>query len=164
MRSQSPTIAGPTHRWSRLHSGHSVGGIGLRRRSLNQKIDLGYRKPGDVQFQMERGELAQSLAQKKGVPTRQFAEPVVCNRECFRLLGCQVLKTDRWPLEYPELPPRQQPAMPGDDLEIGINDDRDIEAELFDRTSDLPDLLFAVLSRIARIEFQSISRLVNNSR
>src|SRR5437868_10434649 len=54
--------------------------------------------------------------------------------------------------------------MPGDDLEIGINDDRDIEAELFYRTSDLPDLLFAVLSRIARIELQSINRLVNNSR
>jgi hypothetical protein len=36
--------------------------------------------------------------------------------------------------------------MPGDDLEIGINDDRDIEAELFDRTSDLPDVLFGCAS------------------
>src|SRR5437762_9878732 len=54
--------------------------------------------------------------------------------------------------------------MPGDDLEIAVDQDRRIKAELFDRTSDLPDLLFAVLSRIARIEFQSINRLVNNNR
>src|SRR5437588_9046517 len=54
--------------------------------------------------------------------------------------------------------------MPGDDPKIGVDEDRRIKAELFYRTSDLPDLLFAVLSRIARIEFQSINRLVNNSR
>ena len=54
--------------------------------------------------------------------------------------------------------------MTGDDLEIGVDEDRRIKAELFDRTSDLPDLPFAVLSRVARIEFQSINRLVNNSR
>src|SRR5437764_15081392 len=99
MRPQLPEIAGATHGWSRLHSGHSVGRIWLRRRSLTQQIDLGYRKPGDVQFQIERTEFTQSFAEKRGVPTRQFAEPVVCNRECFRLLGCQVLKTDRWHLQ-----------------------------------------------------------------
>src|SRR5947207_7670686 len=70
--SQLPEIARVADRGPHPRLRHSVGGIGWWRRSLDQQLDLGDRKPGKVQAEIEigRGEVAQSRAEKRGVPPR----------------------------------------------------------------------------------------------
>jgi hypothetical protein len=50
-----------------------------------------------------------------------------------------------------ELATGQEPPVTGDHLELGIDQDRHIEAECLDAAGDLPDLLVAVSAGIGRI-------------
>src|SRR5438046_753605 len=70
MRTQSPEITRLAYRLPRLRSGHLVIGIGLRRRALNQQIDLADLEPGDIEaeVEIELGELAQLFAEEPVVP------------------------------------------------------------------------------------------------
>jgi hypothetical protein len=53
----------------------------------------------------------------------------------------QMFEADGRDLAAAEEPASQQPAMPGDDPELGINEDRHVEAEGGDAVGDLADLL-----------------------
>src|SRR5580693_4767616 len=54
--------------------------------------------------------------------------------------------------------------MTADHPEIGIDEYRDVEAEGSDASSDLPDLLLAMLPRVTRVGFQQIDRPMYDSR
>src|SRR5260370_41016470 len=55
-----------------------------------------------------------------------------------------------------ELVARQEPAVPGDDLQPAVNEARDVEAESADAPCQLPDLLGAVRPGICGIGSQRV--------
>jgi len=61
-----------------------------------------------------------------------------------------------------ELAAGQQPAMPGDHLEFGIDQHRHVEAESLDALRYLPDLLLAVRPRVRRIGLQITDRAIDD--
>ena len=52
--------------------------------------------------------------------------------------------------------------MTRDDVEIGIDQHRHIEAESLDAVGDLPDLLLAVAARVGGVRFQLVYPVINN--
>jgi hypothetical protein len=52
--------------------------------------------------------------------------------------------------------------MAGDHLELGIDQDRHVEAECLDAAGDLPDLLARVAAGIGRIGFELADRAVDD--
>jgi hypothetical protein len=131
--------------------------------ALDPQIDLADLETGHIEAEVELklGELAQLLGEKAVVPVRDLGEPVVGDRKGLCLCRRQVLKADGWNFREAQLARRQQAAMPGDHLEIGIDQQRDVEAEGLDTSGDLPDLLFAVDPGVARIGLQQIDGMMN---
>ena len=63
---------------------------------------------------------------------------------------------DRWYLAPPELLGGQQPAMPGDDPQCRIDEDRHVEAKGADAAGQLADLLWAVRAGTCRVGSQHL--------
>ncbi len=61
-----------------------------------------------------------------------------------------------------ELLRRQDAAVPGDHLEVGVDQDRHVESEGLDAARDLAGLLRGVPPRVGGIEFQCRDRLIND--
>ena len=55
-----------------------------------------------------------------------------------------------------------QPPMPGDNLALAIDQDRDIEVEGPDAVGDLPDLLLAMAPRVRGVELELVDRPIND--
>jgi hypothetical protein len=68
-----------------------------------------------------------------------------------------MFKADCRRLGSPQLAAGKQPPMTGDNLEVGVDQNRDIESEGLDAAGDLPDLLAGVLTGVGRIEPQPLS-------
>jgi hypothetical protein len=75
-----------------------------------------------------------------------------------RCSGERWIETDGRNLEPAQAPAGGQPAVAGDDVQIGVDEDRDVEAEGLDARGDLTDLFGAVLARVAGIGLQAIQR------
>ena len=56
----------------------------------------------------------------------------------------------------------EQPAVAGDHLEFGVDQDRHVEAENPDAVGDLPDLLAGVPAGIPRIGLEEVDRAVDD--
>ena len=69
-----------------------------------------------------------------------------------------MIETDGRNLEPAQAPAGEQPAVAGDDVQIGVDEDRHVEAEGLDARGDLTDLFGAVLARVAGIGLQAIQR------
>src|SRR5438132_14131186 len=69
---------------------------------------------------------------------------------------------DRWYLAPPELLGGQQPAMPGDDPQCRIDEDRHVEAKGLDAARQLADLLGAVRAGICRMRPQHLDTPPDN--
>ena len=52
--------------------------------------------------------------------------------------------------------------MPCDHVAIAIDQDRDIEAKGLDAFGNLPDLLFAVASRVGRVGSEPVQRAIDD--
>ena len=82
------------------------------------------------------------------------AEPIVRDYECTSLRVAQVLKADRRHLRPAEFKTGEAPPMPGDDVQVRVDQDRHIESESPNATGDLADLPSAVYTGIFWIEFE----------
>ena len=61
-----------------------------------------------------------------------------------------------------EMATGEQPAVAGDDVEFGIDQDRHVEAERLDAVGDLLDLLALVSAGVARVGLELFDRSVND--
>jgi hypothetical protein len=107
-----------------------------------------------TKVETEQREVAELRGQQPIVPDGDFAEPVVGDHEGAGLGRAQVIELDRRHLGPAKLAAGEQPAMTGDHLKLGIDQDRRVEAEGRDTLRDLPDLLPAVAPRVGRVRFQ----------
>jgi hypothetical protein len=131
---------------------------------LNPKVDLTHVEADRLDFEVEidAGEILQLFCKQSVVPNSDLGEPVVGDHEGTPLLLVQMVKTDRRDFGPPQMSTAEQSAMAGTDIKIGIDQDRHIETEALDALCDLPNLLLAVSSRIARIRLDLINAQIRN--
>ena len=96
------------------------------------------------------------------VPFGIFGELVVGDPEGASLRWGQVIQAQGRHLGPAELLGGEQPAVTGDHVAVAIDQDRDIEVKNPDAVGDLPDLLFAVTSRVGRVWLDLIYPTVDN--
>jgi hypothetical protein len=63
----------------------------------------------------------------------------------------EMFEADRRHLGAAQIPAGEQPAVAGDDLKFGVDQDRHVEAEGHDAVGDLADLLALVPARVPGI-------------
>jgi hypothetical protein len=163
VRPQLPEVTRPAYCRPRFRRGYLVIGISLRSGALDPQIDLADLETGhlEAEVELELGELAQLLGEKPFVPGSDLGQPVVGDREGLCLRWRQVLKADCRNFREAQLARRQQTAMSGNHPEIGIDQDGHVEAKGLDTARDLPDLLLAMASGVARIGLQQIDGMMN---
>ena len=128
--------------------------ICLRRGVFDHQVDLADLEPGHVQeFEVEFGELAQVFAEEALVPGRVEGELVVGEPEGPELFWAQVPNRNRGDFGYAQQLCRFDPGMSANDVLLGIDRNRNDEAERIEASGDLAQLLFAVLSLVFRIGF-----------
>jgi hypothetical protein len=107
----------------------------------------------DIEVKSAERELLELLSEQPIVPSGNLREPIVGDHEGARLGRRQVIEAQCRHLGHSEQAACQQPTVPGDNLAVVIDQDRDIKAEGLDALGDLPDLLLAVTPRVSRIQF-----------
>ena len=150
MLAEDPDVAGPGA-WGRRHRrDHLVLGIG---RALQDHVDLAGGEAGqrEVEIDVDHRQLAELELQQIEVPAGAERDLVVGDPQRALLRLREVRQHDRRHLGHPRRLGRQQPAMPGDDPALGIDQDRVGEAERPDRGGDLLDLPLGMGARVARI-------------
>jgi hypothetical protein len=80
-------------------------------------------------------------------------------RACARR---EIIEANRGDFGPAELTASQEAAMPGEHVVVRVDQDRYVETKRRDAGGDLPDLLFAVVSRVARVGSQLRDPSVNN--
>ena len=65
-----------------------------------------------------------------------------------------MLEADGWHLLDAGLAASEHPAMSGEHLELGVDQDRDIKTKRFDALSNLLDLFLAVLAWVCRVRLK----------
>ena len=143
-------------------SGSSIGrivvGLGRVLERCDPQIDLGHLEAGDldVEIEAEQRKILELLGEQPVVPGGDFGQAVVGDHEGAGLRRGEVIEAQGRHLGQAELAAGQQPAVPGDDVAVAIDQDRDIEAEGLDAVGDLPDLLFAVTTGINGVRLKLI--------
>src|SRR5207302_10162702 len=130
----------------------------------NPQVDLGHLETGDldVEVETEQGEILELLRQQPVVPDRDLGEAVVGDPEGAGLRRCQVIEAQRRHLAPAQLPAGAEPTVPGDYVVVGIDQDRDIEAEDFDAVGYLTDLLLAVAPGVGGIRLKLVDPTIND--
>jgi hypothetical protein len=143
---------------------HHIGGIGVatgrHRQPFDAKIDFahGEARGFEVEIELDRGEIAQNLAQELIVPARGLGEAIVGDAEGACLFAGQVLEADDGDIAQAQPSCRMDAAVASEDLAVLIGQDRNVEPKRFDAARDLLDLPVAVQSRVARIHLQALDR------
>src|SRR5262249_15344329 len=106
----------------------------------------------------DRRELVQDLAEHPLIPTRQLGQAIVGDAEGARLLGRKMLGSDYRDLNPPQPSQGEDPAMPGQNLVVAVDQDRDEAAEDFDAVCNLAYLASAMLLWIPRVAFDLADR------
>ncbi len=164
MPAQLPQIARPTDRRSVDGYGKNIGGIRAttrrRREPFDPQIDFahGEARGFEIEIELDRGEIAQNLAQELIVPARGLRKPIVGNAEGARLLCGQVLKADNGNVAQAQPPCRMDTAVAGEDFALPIGQDRHIEPKSFDAAGDLLDLPVCMEPRIVGIKLELLDR------
>ena len=94
------------------------------------------------------------------VPAGVLGQFVVGNDVCPNLVIRQPVEPNRRHLRYAEQLRRLNSPVAGDYLIVGINQDRVCKAERPHAFGDLPDLVFGMCARVARVRFQVCKRFV----
>src|SRR6266536_2316966 len=94
------------------------------------------------------------------VPRGVLGQSVVSNEKRTRLLGCQMGKVDDRNLFQSNQPGGLDPAVPGDDLPLGVHQDGNVEPKAANAFSDLCDLLLAMQAGILGIRLELGKRTV----
>src|SRR5207244_3842658 len=76
--------------------------------------------------------------------------------------GAEMLQADGRHRPIAQLSAGEQPAMAGDDLQPGIDQDRYVEAEGGDAVGDLSDLFGLMPAGVARVGFELVNRPIDN--
>jgi hypothetical protein len=118
------------------------------------QIDLAHLEADDLDAEVEigKGEVPELLGKEPPIPLGILAEPVVGDHQGAALCVVQPLERDGWDLGPAELAAGEDPAMPGDDIALVVDQGRDGEAEGLDRARQLLDLLGAVPARVLGLE------------
>jgi hypothetical protein len=112
----------------------------------------------EVEIELDRGEIAQDLAQELIIPARDLGEPIIGDAEGTCLFPRQVLEADNRDLAQAQPPRRMDAAVAGEDIALLIGQDRNIEPKHFDAAGDLLDLPVAMAPRIAGIKLEPLDR------
>ena len=138
-------------------------GIG---RAFQDHVDLAGGEAGqrEVEVDVEHRQLAELELQEIEVPAGAERDLVVGDPQRPLLRLGEVRQRDRRHLGHAERLRRQQPAVPGDDRALGVDQDRIGEAELADRGGDLLDLPLRMGAGVARVGDQAADRPVDDRR
>jgi len=128
------------------------------------QINLAHLKAGDldVEIKVKQGEALELLGEQPVVPDGDLGQPVVGDHKGAGLRRGEMIETQGRHLGPAELSTGEEPAVTRDDVEIGIDQHRHIEAESLDAVGDLPDLLLAVAARVGGVRFQLVYPVINN--
>src|SRR5262249_4294860 len=128
------------------------------------QIDLAHLESGDLEAEIKTAErkVLQLLGQQPVVPGRDLGQPVIGDHEGADLRWRQIIKANNRKLGHPERRRRLDTTMPGDYVELGIDQHRHIETKGLDALDDLPDLRPAVTPWVRGVRFQSVDWLVCN--
>ena len=144
-----PEIAGRdtgSDRRSRVSSSRGSARSPWRRSSISPAS-----KPRADEVDAEFGKLACFERQHLGVPASTLGELVVGEDQRPLLRRAEMRQLDHRHLGEPELARGQEPAMPGDDAVLAIDEQRRGEAELADRAGDQRHLRLRVGAGIAGV-------------
>ena len=158
---EDPFITESADRRPRHDRGHDIGRVGrvLARRVFERgdpQIDLADLKAGyfDVKIEIAERQVAQLLSEQAVVPGCIFRQFVIGDHKGADLGWGQMLEAYGWHLVDAGLATSEHPAMSGENVELGVDQDRDIKTKRFDAFSNLLDLFLAVLARVCRIGFK----------
>jgi len=73
-----------------------------------------------------------------------------------------MIEPNRWDLGKAEVLGCEDSSMSRDHVQIGTDQNRDVEAEGLDAPGDLPDLLLAVDAAVARVWFELVDRNISD--
>ena len=162
MAVEEPQIADLADRRPGRNFGYGISRVGIRRGHLveggDPQIDLAHLETGDLEAEVEPEDrkLLELLRQQPIVPGGDLGQAVVGDREGTNLGPGQMIKAEGRHFGNAALTAGEQPAVPGDDVEIGIDQNRHNEAKTLYTFSNLPDLLLAVPAWVAWIGLQSL--------
>ena len=156
---QQPQIASAAHLRSRRRRQRVAGigrGLGRDLEILDAHIDLADRETGhlEVEIEFDFRQCLQLLRQKLVVPSCDFAQAVIGDRKSAHLRLVQVVDSYGGDLRPAELLRRQDAAVSGDHLEVGVDQHWHVESERRDAARDLAYLLRAVGPRVLRVGLQ----------
>jgi len=115
-----------------------------------------------LKSRIELGQLAQLLAEQAVVPAGDLSQAVIGDHEGAGLCRAEMFEVDGRHLLAAQEIAGEQPAVAGDHLEFGVDQDRDVEAENPDAVGDLPDLLAGMPAGIPRIGPELLDRAVDD--
>jgi len=168
-RPSKPHIPDPAEWRPRRQFGYCVGRVvvGLSGHVIERRdpqVDLPYLKTSylDAEIEPEQREVLELLRQQLVVPAGNFGQPVVGDHEGACLGRGQVIEAQGRHLGNAELAAGEQSPVPGDHLELGIDQHRHVEAKALDAVGDLPGLLFAVQPRVGGVRFQRLDPTIYN--
>ena len=92
----------------------------------------------DVEIQIDAGQRLQLLPQQPIVPFGDFGQSIVGDHEGSPLLWREMIETDGRNLEPAQAPAGEQPAVAGDDFQIGIDENQHVEVEGLDARGEGP--------------------------
>ena len=127
---------------------------------MQQVIDLAGLEAEGGKIDAKLGQLAGFQRQQLLVPAGALGELVVGEHQRPLLRRGEMGELDHRHLRQPELARRQQPAVPGDDAVLAVDQHRVGEAELADRAGDQRHLRLAVGAGIAGVGDERIDRAV----
>jgi hypothetical protein len=147
---EDPDVAGPGAGFGRHRWDHLVLGIN---RTLEDHVDFAGREAGEreIEVDVEHRQLAELELQQVEVPAGAERDLVVGDPQRPLLCLREMRQDDRRHLAQTEGLRREQPAVPGDDPALGVDQHRVGEAERPDRGGDLLDLPLRVRPGVARI-------------
>ena len=161
MPAKDPYITESADRWPCRDLGQNIGRVGLIRgkrvfQRLDPHIDLAHLKADifDVKIEIAERQVSQLLSQQAVVPGRIFRQFIIGDRKGAGLGWGQMLEADGWHLLDAGLAASEHPAMSGEHLELGVDQDRDIKTKRFDALSNLLDLFLAVLAWVCRVRLK----------
>ena len=122
------------------------------------QIDLAHLEPGDLdtEIESEQREVLELLGEQPVVPGGDLGQPIVSDHERAGLGRAQVIEAEGRYFGNPKRTTGEQPAMPGNHPEFGVDQHWHNEAKSLDAAGYLADLLRAVPPGVGRVRFQHV--------
>jgi hypothetical protein len=162
---QEPEVAdatdvGTRHDRNRRFRGAGIAGI----ERLDAQINLAHVEADrlNIKVEIDARQRLELFAKQPVIPNSDFRQAIIGDHKSLTLRFREVLKTDGRNLAPTEPLAGQDAPMARDDVQIDVDQDRDIEPEGLDAFGDLADLRGAMLARVAGIGLQLLDRNVRD--